>query len=96
MKYLFGAFEGASKRNNDLLVKILDQIEATYFAIEPLVKNTEREEIWQKYQEFAAFCYDTRDKLQDPQKNIGNEEVKTFTDFRGYFRAKLFESLFGA
>jgi hypothetical protein len=94
MKYLFGAFEGASKRNNDLLVKSLDGIEATYVAIEPLIRNSEREEIRQRYQQFTAFCYDIRDKLKDPQKNIDNEAIKTFTDYRGYFRAKLFESLF--
>ncbi len=94
MKYLFEAFDAASKRDSGLLVMSLDKIETTYFAIEPVIKTNERDEIWQKYQEFAAFCLDLKKKMQDSQITIDEESVKTFTDYRGYFRSKLFEALF--
>lgn len=69
------------------ILKELDKMEFTYYNIEPLVKEVDRNRIWTKYQLFQHFC------LTDKTENIINLSDSCLI-YKNGFRQILYNSLF--
>jgi hypothetical protein len=44
--------------NNKLqMVQYLDRIENSYYSLEPFLKDSDRDKIWEQYQQYSGLCY---------------------------------------
>lgn len=85
------AYYSASKKNRIQLIRDINNIENSYYLIEPFLSEKNRNELWNKYQEYFGFCND----LYDSKENKSNDiMMDKFIAYRSYFRKNLYIALF--
>lgn len=88
------AFSNASNRNHESLVMELDNVEKTFYFIEPFLNENARKVFWTQIQNFESMCF-SYEKLQSTplQTNI-NRFADSLIKYRSYFREDLYPILF--
>lgn len=93
MKSLAAAFGSAVHKDKNSLVTNLEKIESAYFSIEPFLEARKRDEVWDKYQEYSDFCLSVLKQQTDSDVEL-DKNIKTFVEYRQYFRTELYKVLF--
>jgi hypothetical protein len=94
MKALAATFGSAVHKEKASMIANLDKIESAYFTVEPFLEAREREEIWDKYQEYSEFCFSILKRQADSDQEH-DKDVNTFVEYRKYFKTELYKALFG-
>jgi len=85
------AYYNASEKNRIQLIQDFNNIENSYYLIEPFLSEKNRNELWNKYQEYFGFC----NELYDSKVNKPNDIlIDKFIVYRSYFRKNLYIALF--
>lgn len=93
MRLLSDSFYSAAWRQKDNHYKYIDELEASYFGLEPFLSEPKRKVAWEEIQKFIAFCDQIRGR--DPATDMEIEVAsKQFTSHRDKIRALLFSELF--
>jgi hypothetical protein len=93
MRLLSDSFYSAAWRQKEDHYKFVDDVEATYFGLEPFLPEINRKSTWEAIQSFIEFC--NRIRGQDPTTDMDTEAAaKEFTGHRDKIRALLFPELF--
>lgn len=85
------AYYSASEKNRLQLIRDLNSIENSYYLIEPFLSEKDRNELWNKYQEYSGFCNNVFDSTQ---QKANNTLIDKFIAYRSYFRKDLYIALF--
>lgn len=93
MRLLSDSFYGAAWRQSENHYKIVDEIEATYFGLEPFLSEPKRKATWEAIQSFIEFCNQLswQDLTTDMEIEVASQE---FINHRDRIRAVLFPELF--
>ncbi len=93
MRLLSDSFYSAAWRQKDNHYKFIDELEVSYFGLEPFLSEPKREATWKEIQKFIAFCDQirSRDPVTDMEIAVTSKE---FTSHRDKIRALLFSELF--
>jgi hypothetical protein len=93
MRYVAESFESGYKKDLDSLIRNLDRLETSYYAIEPFLDGFKRGAVWGQYQQFSYLCYRMQEQPLDSE-----EKRKQFFDsflwYKQYFRTQLYDALF--
>lgn len=93
MRLLHDSFYGAAWRQKENYYSFIDELEASYYGLEPFLSNSNRKATWDEIQRFIAFCDQVRGR--DPATDMEIEMAsKEFTEHRDKIRALLFPELF--
>lgn len=93
MRLLHDSFYSAAWRQKENHYGFIDELEASYYGLEPFLSNINRKVTWDEIQRFIAFCDQVRG--QDPTTDMDIEVTsKEFTEHRDKIRALLFPELF--
>jgi len=93
MRLLSDSFYSAAWRQKEDHYKFIDDLETTYFGLEPFLSEINRKTTWEAIQSFIEFCNKIRGK--DPTTDMEIEVAsQQFTKHRDEIRALLFTELF--
>ncbi|WP_179414124.1 hypothetical protein HDF19_16735 [Mucilaginibacter sp. E4BP6] len=68
MQGLYDTFESSRKNypfSNQELIQNINQLEITYFNIEPFLNTNQQKNIWNRYQRFSYMCLNFNKKIND-------------------------------
>jgi hypothetical protein len=86
------AFDAANRRNRVEVVRSLDRMEAAYFAFEPFLEPTQRQAVWDHFQEFGRFVFIV---VNEPPESINTQKnADILIGFRNLYRDQLYDALF--
>lgn len=93
MRLLSDSFYSAAWRQKNNHYKYVDELEASYFGLEPFLSEPRRKATWEEIQKFIEFCDQIRGR--NPTTDMETEVAsKEFTFHRDKIRTLLFSELF--
>ena len=93
MRLMHDSFYSAAWRQKEQHYQFVDELQASYYGMEPFLSTANRTATWNAIQEFIAFCDHVR--RSDPATDMDIEMAsKGFTEHRDKIRALLFSELF--
>lgn len=72
MKFVLQAYYRASKMDKKRTDSALDNLEGTYYNIEPFLSLNHRDSIWNLYQYYTNFCYLTIERNKKLKDDVNN------------------------
>lgn len=93
MRLLHDSFDSAAWRQKEEHYRLIDELQASYYGIEPFLSSSNRIASWNAIREFIEFC--DRIRGSDPTTDMDIEAASNgFTEQRDKIRALLFPALF--
>jgi len=92
MKSLSKSFYYAHEMNKGSMEHEFDNIENSFYSIEPFLSSTERLGIWNKYQQFAQLCYAVIET--DSLRAHPDRSADSLIVYKDFFRDHLYGNLF--
>lgn len=93
MQNIMTSYYSAYHENNGFL-QYLDKMESALYNIEPYITESDRETIWNQFQQFTGLCMKI---FEDPNKQL-EENQKDYLDslmwYKKFFRKNLYEMMF--
>lgn len=93
VRHLSDAFTSAYRHEPVEFRKQLDELETTFYGLEPFLREEARQAIWEQLQQFQALCYSTEsEKSSSEEKRKG--AIDSYLWYRQWFRQRFMAEIF--